>query len=232
MSRVWHRDRFTPSPRCLESKCVVCGRSMWLPASKSALYKTCGGDCARKNAGADRAARERCCEKCGSRFAPRRVQITNGQGRFCSQACNTVGWAIAQSPENRAKRAEAWKQRHRASPIVKSGEQSPKWRGGRKATVRRRLDAGYYREANHRRRLNTRQIIDAKLISALVEKQRWRCACCSASVRKGYEMDHIVPLALGGAHHIDNIQILCVRCNRSKGAKHPLEHARRIGKLL
>lgn len=33
------------------------------------------------------------------------------------------------------------------------------------------------------------------------------------------EIDHIFPLSKGGHHVIDNLQILCRKCNRSKGAK-------------
>jgi 5-methylcytosine-specific restriction endonuclease McrA len=36
---------------------------------------------------------------------------------------------------------------------------------------------------------------------------------------KGYEVDHIVPLAKGGLHHPDNLQILSMTENRKKGSK-------------
>ena len=34
------------------------------------------------------------------------------------------------------------------------------------------------------------------------------------------EIDHIVPLALGGENTTHNLRLACRRCNRSKGAKH------------
>jgi 5-methylcytosine-specific restriction endonuclease McrA len=36
------------------------------------------------------------------------------------------------------------------------------------------------------------------------------------------EIDHIIPYSLGGRNDVDNYQLLCRECNRSKGAK--LEH--------
>ncbi len=33
-----------------------------------------------------------------------------------------------------------------------------------------------------------------------------------------YDFDHIVPIAKGGAHHIDNMRFTHSFCNRSKGA--------------
>ena len=37
---------------------------------------------------------------------------------------------------------------------------------------------------------------------------------------KGYEVDHIVPLAVGGPHHPRNLQILPADENRRKGSSH------------
>lgn len=38
-----------------------------------------------------------------------------------------------------------------------------------------------------------------------------------------YEVDHIVPLARGGKHHPDNLQLLTAAENRRKGASMPQE---------
>lgn len=67
----------------------------------------------------------------------------------------------------------------------------------------------------------------ALMTSSLREKikQRDKCTCqmCGLSVADEknllLEIDHIIPLSKGGVTSEDNLQTLCWRCNRSKGAK-------------
>jgi 5-methylcytosine-specific restriction endonuclease McrA len=47
----------------------------------------------------------------------------------------------------------------------------------------------------------------------------------------GYEHDHIMPVSKGGVNTIDNIQLLCVACNRTKRDMLPEEWTAKIGKL-
>jgi len=55
-----------------------------------------------------------------------------------------------------------------------------------------------------------------KLVFSLRENA---CAICGATER--LEVDHIIPLSLGGSNDIDNLQILCKVCNIQKGNKLP-----------
>ncbi|MBM3452385.1 MAG: HNH endonuclease [Bacteroidetes bacterium] len=41
-----------------------------------------------------------------------------------------------------------------------------------------------------------------------------KCKCCTSSI--DLEYDHIVPYSCGGSSDASNIQLLCMRCNRSK----------------
>jgi 5-methylcytosine-specific restriction endonuclease McrA len=89
--------------------------------------------------------------------------------------------------------------------------------------------------AKHRRRAREREAdgsFTAGEVKALFDRQRGKCAGCSVALRKGYHIDHIVPLAGGGTNWITNIQLLCGPCNVRKGATDPLEYARRTGRLL
>lgn len=61
----------------------------------------------------------------------------------------------------------------------------------------------------------------------ILERDHWRCQICGiktpAKLRgtikdNAPEVDHIVPLALGGDHTMINTQCLCRRCNQIKGA--------------
>lgn len=59
-------------------------------------------------------------------------------------------------------------------------------------------------------------------IDALLKLQGWKCACCKASLKAGYHVDHIDPISKGGSNDRLNLQILCPTCNTSKGARDPL----------
>lgn len=72
----------------------------------------------------------------------------------------------------------------------------------------------------------------ADQIQDLLGAQKCRCANCLVSIRDGYHIDHVTPLARGGSNDIRNIQLLCGLCNRRKGAKDPLDFARLNGRLL
>jgi 5-methylcytosine-specific restriction endonuclease McrA len=69
-------------------------------------------------------------------------------------------------------------------------------------------------------------------IQNLKRKQHSKCASCFASIKQSFHADHIEPLSRGGSNGIDNIQLLCVPCNRRKYNKSPLVWARENGRLL
>jgi hypothetical protein len=51
---------------------------------------------------------------------------------------------------------------------------------------------------------------------AVFERDGGRCVECGSSFEIQY--DHIIPVAMGGAATVANLQILCAPCNRAKGA--------------
>jgi 5-methylcytosine-specific restriction endonuclease McrA len=51
---------------------------------------------------------------------------------------------------------------------------------------------------------------------AVWRRDRGRCRECGDGFDLQY--DHVIPLALGGASSVDNLQLLCGDCNRGKGA--------------
>jgi hypothetical protein len=46
------------------------------------------------------------------------------------------------------------------------------------------------------------------------------CGICGSAVTDGFvDIDHILPVSLGGADDLANLQVAHARCNRSKGAR-------------
>jgi 5-methylcytosine-specific restriction protein A len=67
----------------------------------------------------------------------------------------------------------------------------------------------------YRRQLSTRARLDFFLA------HKGRCASCTMPIPpgKGWDIDHIIPLALGGSDTTENMQILCKPCHGTKTAR-------------
>lgn len=68
-----------------------------------------------------------------------------------------------------------------------------------------------------------RALMTSRLRAFIKERDGHTCKSCGISVRDEphllLEVDHIVPVSRGGLTTEENLQTLCWRCNRSKGAK-------------
>ena len=68
-----------------------------------------------------------------------------------------------------------------------------------------------------------RALMTSRLREQIKERDGYACRYCGASVFAEphllLEIDHIVPVSKGGLTTESNLQTLCWRCNRSKGAK-------------
>lgn len=70
------------------------------------------------------------------------------------------------------------------------------------------------------------------LVKKLFKLQQGRCPCCRLPLGSDYQLDHKMPLVLGGANTDDNMQLLRKPCNLSKNAKHPVTFMQIRGFLL
>ena len=68
-----------------------------------------------------------------------------------------------------------------------------------------------------------RAMMTTKLRTYIKERDNYTCCQCGNSTHKEtnllLEIDHIIPISKGGLTQEDNLQTLCWKCNRSKGAK-------------
>lgn len=71
-----------------------------------------------------------------------------------------------------------------------------------------------------------------EILAELFDLQKGRCAYCREKVSGRPHIDHIMPKALGGSNDRSNLQLTCQTCNQSKCARHPIEFARSIGRLI
>ena len=103
---------------------------------------------------------------------------------------------------------------------------SAKWKAANPEAVR------IHKQNRRARKLETGGILSKGLAARLFKIQRGKCACCGKPLGTDFHLDHIMPLALGGTHTDDNIQLLRAICNQQKSAKHPVDFMRQRGFLL
>lgn len=85
-------------------------------------------------------------------------------------------------------------------------------------------------DAAHRRDARQGGTPDPETIAYMEILRRDPCAYCGAS--PAGTIDHMMPLALGGAHHWTNLTAACETCNKSKNDKGLLHYLLwRIGVL-
>ncbi len=124
------------------------------------------------------------------------------------EACRR--WRKA-NPEKQAAAMRAWQQanpeRVKAARIKWAKENPERWRELRRVA-----------HQNRKARKKGLGTIRSAAVDALWGACAGRCVYCR---RPASQLDHVIPLARGGQHHIDNLVPACARCNVKKKAKWP-----------
>lgn len=245
---TWDKIMDKQRAGAVQHTCEACAGPFWLPPSKVGQRRSCSPACAAALVGRGPASRARPCETCGQTFTPRPTQLRAGVGRFCSQACNTAAREALNAPEAQARAKAGWRAGFEAGQFnMPSGPDNHAWKGGHAEFIRRRRESGKeaaglraYRKANphkvkefsQRRHGRKTGRLPRGTAKRIYEAQRGKCAICRTSIRRGYHLDHIMPLAKGGAHEPRNVQLLCATCNVRKNARDPIDYMRSLGRLL
>ena len=73
--------------------------------------------------------------------------------------------------------------------------------------------------------MKARRTLTAHTKRIVAARAKWRCEECGALLDEDYEIDHLVPLHLGGTDALDNLRALDGLCHRRKTLR---EEAARI----
>jgi hypothetical protein len=191
------------------------------------------------------AERERPCRKCGALFtgfrapcppckkavAKARREATPDQVKVRKER-----WRKANSEKERARQVKRYADNpQRVKDMVRRYREENPEASKARLIKHKQENREAYRTYGSNRRAREAALpgkLSPDLGAKLFRLQQGKCACCRLPLGDDYQLDHILPVALGGANVDRNIQLLRRRCNLKKSAKHPVDYMQSLGLLL
>lgn len=171
---------------------------------------------------------------CPSGHSPIRRLVSTG-GCVACQAAHAARYRIVK-PEMQRNAKAAYKARHPERVLQHAREHYARTKEASQLRHKKWLKANPFKRREHeaarRAKAGKSERYTAADIDALLVIQQFGCIYCGKSLRHKFHVDHIVPLSKGGSNGRKNIQLLCQPCNQTKHARHPIDFARSIGRLL
>lgn len=108
-----------------------------------------------------------------------------------------------------------WRAENREHVTTYDNEYKAQWREDNPEAARMKGRLARQRRRGYER--NAEGSFTFEDIERLMKRQSGICAgTCGRSIRRRYEVDHIVPLVHGGTHWPSNLQLMCRSCNARK----------------
>jgi len=142
------------------------------------------------------------CPKCK---CEKDVNLFNSQKKYCKECHNILNsiW--------RENNREKYRECQRKSNRKYNYKRQSLFKKTDKGKILNRASAKRYRA----RKLGCTNHHTEKEWITLLNQSDNKCSFCNS--KENLTKDHIIPLSKGGSDLIDNIQVLCNRCNASKG---------------
>lgn len=177
---------------------------------------------------------------CGNTIKTQRGSLRNGRAKSCG--CARKEAFAAHIEKSKALKITDAERRKRKQESFKKWLSNPdnyaKYRERNRLATRKHHANNPHKARENCRNRRARLLQKMGHVSKGIEqilfaRQAGRCACCRVRLDKvNHHLDHIEPLAGDGKHEDSNLQLLCDKCNLSKGAKDPIEFMQSRGYLL
>ena len=212
--RIWHKENMPQSPsRTKEALRAYAAKYHAEHKEQERAYRVANKDRLAANGRAWRDANPERCSALGRAWIERNKERASAVRKSWKKA----------NPQ----KVKAYKAKSRALNPEKWKRWGQEWRAKRPG-----IKAIYQQNRLAKLRRNG-GVLSSDIRERLMENQRGICIACHRKLsQKTAHLDHVMPIALGGANEDWNVQLLCAPCNRKKHAKHPVDFMQERGFLL